>query len=144
VSVFDFDEQALRSLISDEIRRALREELRQKPGGPGEFVSVGEAASITSVTPQTIRVWLQQRRLKTYRAGRELRVRRSELLDLLARGATAEDTGTDLTPEQLADRQFESHRQRTRARRHERTIPEEANKLSDETVTEGKPKSRNA
>lgn len=133
MSVFDFDEEALRSLIADEVRRAIREELRAKPAGPGDFISVGEAANTASVTPQTIRVWLQQRRLKTYKAGRELRVRRSELLELLAVGTTPSDGAqAERSPERLADQAFERQRQKAHGR-PKHLVHAEADAANDES-----------
>jgi excisionase family DNA binding protein len=77
-----FDETALRLLIAEELRRVIREEL-PRAGGGDEFVPVAEAARIVAVTPDTIRAWIHQRKLEACWAGRELRIRRSELHRLL-------------------------------------------------------------
>jgi excisionase family DNA binding protein len=79
------DEHRLRELISDEVRRVLREEGRDSADRP-EYLPVAAAAAIAAVTPDTIRVWIGQGRLGRYSAGRELRVKRSELEAFLRSG----------------------------------------------------------
>lgn len=113
-----FDEHALRSLVADEVRKALRDELGHRPKGPGEYISVADAGRLASVSPQTIRAWMRDGRLTTHRAGRVLRVRRSELENLLT-GARLWDRDFDrreLSPEELADRDLR-HRRRGHAQR---------------------------
>ncbi len=78
------DEDALRALIADEVRRVVREEVG-RAADRGEYLSVARAAETAEVTPGTIRSWIQQGRLTRFHAGRELRVLRSELTSLLAR-----------------------------------------------------------
>jgi excisionase family DNA binding protein len=111
-----FDEHALRTLIADEVRRAVRAELARKPPTPEDLamVSVSEAARIYSLAPQTIRTWGREGRLKLHRAGRVLRVRVSELEALLEAGppAPGDDHETQLSPEELADRDFGRRRRR--------------------------------
>ena len=55
------------------------------------------AAGIASVTPQTIRAWINSGKLTRYRAGRALRVHRDQLERLLC-DAAAEDEA-ELEPE---------------------------------------------
>jgi excisionase family DNA binding protein len=100
-----FNEIELRDLIRDEVRSAIRQEMGKKPAAAGEFVSVAEAAGIASVTTQTIRAWLRADRLTEYKAGRVLRVRRSELEEFLVKGATP-DAATNMSPEALDQRQL--------------------------------------
>lgn len=114
-----FDESALREIIRDEIRTVIRQELGRKPAAAGDYVSVSEAAQIASVQAQTIRAWVRSGKLTEYKAGRVLRVRRSELEAFLAKGVTPDDA--DASPEQLADRRFRERQaeklQRVRAGR---------------------------
>jgi excisionase family DNA binding protein len=100
-----FDETALRDIIRDEVRTAIRQELGKKPVTAGDYVSVVEAANIASVQGQTIRAWIRSGRLTEYKAGRVLRVRRSELETFLA-AAPRPATASDLSPEDLADMRF--------------------------------------
>jgi excisionase family DNA binding protein len=100
-----FDESALRDIIRDEVRTAIRHELGKKPVTAGDYVSVAEAANIASVQGQTIRAWIRSGRLTEYKAGRVLRVRRSELETFLA-VAPSPETASDLSPEALADMRF--------------------------------------
>lgn len=88
------DERALEDLL----RRVVREELgAEAPAKQGEtYLSVARAGEIAEVTPGTIRSWMKAGKLETHRAGRELRVKRSDLERLLASPAT------DATPEALA------------------------------------------
>ena len=100
-----FNELELREIIRDEIRSTIRQELGKKPAAAGEFVSVAEAAQIAAVSAQTIRVWVRAGRLREYKAGRVLRVRRSELEAFLGTGST-QNASARLSPEDLADRRF--------------------------------------
>jgi excisionase family DNA binding protein len=97
------DEHALRTLIEEVVRGVLREERGGTQGEQAEFVSVAEAARRVDVTPATIRDWVGQGRLGRYHAGRELRVRVSELGTLL----TSEPVELVRTPEDEARRFLE-------------------------------------
>jgi excisionase family DNA binding protein len=101
-----FDERALREIVADEVRPVLREELseRGRPAGDVEFLPVAEAAARVAVAPATIRVWMAQGRLRRYHAGRELRVRTTELAELM--GTPANSNGgnpSGATPEKEAE-----------------------------------------
>lgn len=99
-----FDEHALRELVENATRRVVREELSRAPGRD-RYLPVAEAAQIAGVAPDTIRSWIGQGRLRRYNAGREIRVRRSELDALLASPTeTAGTAGREPTPEEEADR----------------------------------------
>jgi excisionase family DNA binding protein len=52
---------------------------------------VARAAEVAKVNPATVRKWVEEGRLGRYRAGRELRVKRSELDRLLATGWADEE-----------------------------------------------------
>jgi|GEM_PF-2416627 len=108
-----FNETELRGIIRDEVRSAIRQELGRKPAATGDLVKVAEAAQIASVTTQTIRVWLRAGRLKEYRAGRVLRVRRSELEEFLATGPT-QGGPNEVSPEALADQHFRERQAKRR------------------------------
>ena len=78
-----------------------------------------EAAARASVAPATIRVWMAQGRLGRYHAGRELRVRGSELTELMRRPAVVAGIGNreQLTPEKEAELYLRQHRARVAKRR---------------------------
>jgi len=106
-----FDERALREIVAEELRRVLREE-RGATGAAndGEYLPVAEAAARAAVAPATIRVWMAQGRLGRYHAGRELRVRGSELVDLMRRPAVMAGNKKELSPEEEADLYLERRR----------------------------------
>jgi hypothetical protein len=114
-----FDEGAFRTLIAEEVRRAVREELERKPRSTEELamVSVAEAARLASVAPQTIRTWGRARRLTLYPAGRVLRVRIADLEALLLAERPPDRQSADPSPEELADRDFARRRRRKVSRR---------------------------
>jgi hypothetical protein len=109
-----FDERALREIVADEVRRVLREELpeRGRSVSDAEFLPVVEAASRVVVAPATIRVWMAQGRLGRYRAGRELRVRITELAALM-QGPANSNAGNpnESTPEKEAELYLDRRRQ---------------------------------
>jgi hypothetical protein len=82
-----FDERAFRKIIADELRRVLREEQVTgiRSANDVEYMPVAGAAARAAVAPATIRAWMAQGRLGRYHAGRELRVRGSELAELMRR-----------------------------------------------------------
>ena len=92
-----FDETALRALVSEEVRRVLREELG-RAGAQHEYLKVGSAAKVVGVSPDTIRGWVDGGQLRRYGLGRLVLVRRDELEALLA----AEPGGEDHQIEQAA------------------------------------------
>ena len=116
-----FDERALREIVAEELRRVLREELASggRPANDAEYLPVAEAAARASVAPATIRVWMAQGRLGRYHAGRELRVRGSELTELMRRPAVVAGIGNreQLTPEKEAELYLRQHRARVAKRR---------------------------
>jgi len=97
-----FNESALREIIRDELKAVIRQELGRQPAAAGDYVSVSEAAQIASVQVQTIRAWMRSGKLKEYKAGRVLRVRRSELEEFLASGP-GPDLTSNASPEELAE-----------------------------------------
>jgi excisionase family DNA binding protein len=109
-----FDEKALREIVAEEVRRVLREERLEhgRPANDVEFLPVAEAAARVAVAPATIRVWMSQGRLRRYHAGRELRVRVTELADLMQSPANshARNPNQD-TPEKEAELYLDRRRQ---------------------------------
>ena len=97
-----FDENALREIVESAIRRVVREELTREPSRD-RYLPVAEAAEIAGVAPDTIRAWIGQGRLGRYNAGRELRIRRSELDHFLAMPAAQDANGRELSPEEHAN-----------------------------------------
>ena len=77
--------EMLRGIVREEVRAALVEAGTTSPDGDG-YLSVQKAAALTDVHPDTIRAWVRAGRLRGYRAGRELRVLRSELHHFLDAG----------------------------------------------------------
>jgi hypothetical protein len=57
IAVNLFDESALRAPVSEEVRRALREELSRAPSHD-EFLPVADAARIAAVHADTNRAWI--------------------------------------------------------------------------------------
>lgn len=93
-------EAGLRSLIAEIVREELAKLLRQPPD---EYLSPASAAALAHVAPATIRRWIRQGKITGHHAGRAVRIRRADLELFLRSGGRA---ANDLTPEQLADRDF--------------------------------------
>lgn len=108
----------LRTLVEDVVRKVVREELtqaRQRPAeGTDPYLAVASAAELADVAPGTIRAWMKAGKLGRYRAGGRLRVRRSELLALLAGDCASSPGNQSLSPEALADRDHAKARRRGR------------------------------
>ncbi len=94
---------AIRQLVQTEVAAQVAAALAHRPA-VAELLSTSEAAQYAKVTPRSIRRWLDQGKLRALHAGRELRVRRAEL-DELMRGGRQRKAAA-LTPEQLAERDF--------------------------------------
>ena len=112
-----FDEAALRALIAEEMRRVLREEVSRLVDRD-EYLSVASAAQLAELTPDTIRAWIREGRLSERWAGRERRVRLSDLERALATPPTARTIG-ELSPEEEA-RQFLARQDASRGGGQER------------------------
>ena len=85
----------MRAVVREEVREALRVESTKDPGGSDagghdEYLSTADAAKYAHLSGKTIRCWIAAGKLRGYRAGRLLRIKRSEL-DLLM-GAPAPTT----------------------------------------------------
>ena len=72
---------ALRELV----RQVVREELakvRDEPGDGTQLLTTLEAATLARVKPATIRMWVREG-LPSIKVGRQLRVRRGDLVEML-------------------------------------------------------------
>jgi excisionase family DNA binding protein len=77
----------LRAMLQAAVREGIRVALAQARAGGAEedgYLSVQRAADYADVHPDTIRAWIKAGKLLGYRAGRELRVLRSDLRRFLA------------------------------------------------------------
>lgn len=95
-------ESGLRALIAEVVRDELSRALADRDR-PDQYLSPRRAAQIADVAPGTIRRWIREGRIAASSAGRAIRVRRSELETFLRSERRA---APDLTPEQLASRDF--------------------------------------
>lgn len=82
--------------VMDELR-AIRSEMR--PTAEDGYLSIEKAAALAEVHADTLRGWIKDGRLPEHRAGRELRVRRSELHRFMERGGSK---ATQVSPEETA------------------------------------------
>jgi excisionase family DNA binding protein len=95
--------RAIAELVRVEVDARVRAALAERPV-VAELLSTAEAARYAKVSPRSIRRWLDQGKLRALHAGRELRIRRADL-DQLMRGGRRRKAA-ELTPEQLAARDF--------------------------------------
>jgi excisionase family DNA binding protein len=86
-------------IVREEVDRALAKVTRRE-----EYLSPREAGDTARVAPGTVRRWIREGRLVGHRAGRGLRVRRSDLEVLLKRPRSM--IVTTESPEALAARDF--------------------------------------
>lgn len=107
-----FDEALFRTILREEVRHVVRDELGRAPTAPaaGDLLKVLEAAAIAAVTPQTIRSWISSGRLPARGSGRLLRVKRTDLERLFIRPGPS-----DGTPEAEADAAMLRRRRRFEA-----------------------------
>ena len=95
----------------DNLRAAISEIIRAefarlaKPAPVDDYLTVAAAAEFASVSTATIRRWVKDGDLKEHRAGRVLRVKRSDLERLLRVGSSKK-RDRDETPEEWARRKF--------------------------------------
>jgi excisionase family DNA binding protein len=85
------DSDAVRAVVAairrlpTEAARAVAEELAAAV--QSEWLLVEEAAAIARVSRNTVRWWTQTRRLRSSRAGRRVRIRRTDLSSFLENGS---------------------------------------------------------
>lgn len=96
--------RAIAELVRIEVDARVRAALAERPA-VAELLSTAEAGRYARVAPRSIRRWLVQGKLQALHAGRGLRIRRADLDKLMCRGRRR--TAAELTPEQLAARDFE-------------------------------------
>jgi excisionase family DNA binding protein len=97
-------EAGLRALVLELVRVEVKEQVRAALR-PDEFLSPKHAAQIADVTPQTIRRWVEKKKLKRYGDGpRIVRVSRLELEAHMAKRDVA--NSEQLSPEELAEKMF--------------------------------------
>lgn len=91
-------ELALKNLLRDVVREAVRDELGNSPtrGPSAEFLTYGEAAKHVRVSLATIKRWVSAGRLQAFGVGRVKRVKAAEVEACLrgqrvARRATTDD-----------------------------------------------------
>lgn len=90
--------RAITELVRVEVDARVRAALAERPAA-AELLSTAEAAQYAKVSPRSIRRWLDQGKLRALHAGRELRIRRADL-DQLMRGGRRRTV--ELSPEALA------------------------------------------
>jgi len=75
--------------------------------GPDEFMTVAQAAAFAGVSRATVRKWIKAGRLARYGDDRIVRLKKSDLADLLEHGRRdAPRRGSRKSPEELADEDF--------------------------------------
>jgi excisionase family DNA binding protein len=67
------------------------------------FLTVAEVAELLKLNQQTVRNWIDQGSLPALRVGRRVRIRRSDLEQLLAEGATKGHSTKAAPPEPAAN-----------------------------------------
>lgn len=110
-------EIALRKLIADVVREELqaafaRSSAQHSADSETRYVSPAQAGVIASVSPATIRAWVREGKLRSFQAGRLLRVS----LDDLHAFMKAKPLDSPLTPEEMADKFLERMREQDRTR----------------------------
>jgi excisionase family DNA binding protein len=98
--------RAIAELVRSEVAGQVAAALAHRPPAD-ELLSTAEAAAHAKVAPETIRRWVAAGKLSEHRAGREVRIARADLDQLLHRGARRPRLqATEKTPEQLARERF--------------------------------------
>jgi excisionase family DNA binding protein len=96
------DARELEALVKRLVAEALEEATAP---ARDEYLSTADAANLAGVAMGTIRRWIREGKLPPHRAGRELRVRRPDL-ERLMREPRRSEPSRELTPEELAERDF--------------------------------------
>jgi len=89
---------AIRQLVQTEVAAQVAAALAEWPA-VDELLSTAEAARYAKVSPRSIRRWLDHGKLRALHAGRELRIRRADLDELMRSGRRRK---VELSPEALA------------------------------------------
>lgn len=77
---FNILSPAMAAEIRELVESVLDERLPAMQTTPEPYLSVRDAAKQSGIPEQTIRKWLSQKRIRSYKAGRCVRVKLSELL----------------------------------------------------------------
>ena len=106
--------EAVRSAMKEEMRE-LKDALAAMPGRrpTDEFWPVKKAARVAGVSEWTVREWIQSGRLRSYGAGRVLRLKRSEFETFLT--ARQHEAPSKVDPDDVARQILE--RQKMKGRR---------------------------
>lgn len=107
-------EETLQQIVRDAVRVELAK-LADNPlrNGDESYLSIAKAARVADVAPGTIRAWIRNGRLACKRAGRVLRVGRSEL-DRFLSGVPSQSRAADI--KQRVARRIEADRKALRGR----------------------------
>lgn len=83
----------VREVVRDELRGALASSSSRNGTHATEdgYLSIAKAAALADIAPGTLRRWIRERRVTATRAGRDLRVARSELERFLTSGGMRSD-----------------------------------------------------
>jgi excisionase family DNA binding protein len=99
-------ERELRDMIERIVDERVEKRLAELRA-PEEYLSPDEAGAVAGVHPDTIHRWIREGKLEKHRAGRLVRVRRSDVERLLRDGCRRRESGS---PEDLALRDFGNRR----------------------------------
>lgn len=97
-------DEKFRALVAEIVREEVAKAIAAVQR-PEEYLTTRAAGDLAAVAEGTIRRWIREGRIVGHRAGRVLRVKRSELERLLTR-APKPSNDERLTPRQLAERDF--------------------------------------
>lgn len=94
-------EEQLRLLVREIVRSEIRGAIDEARGD--EFLSTRDAAKLASVAEGTIRRWIREGQLNGHRAGRVMRILRTDLQALLRKGPSQPSNDS---PEAMARREL--------------------------------------
>ncbi len=56
------------------------------------FIKIATAAELTELSPETIKKWIRQRKIRSYKFGRAVRIKESDLLAFAKETASRNET----------------------------------------------------
>lgn len=101
----DMSETKIRAAVEALVSALVEAARAPQPDPPAEYLTTAGAAQLASVTPETVRRWVRDQKLRGYRSGRFVRVKRADLEQLLKGDRAALSS---MTPEQRAEMDFAS------------------------------------